>query len=109
MIRARVRVEFRRIMGGVKPTHVHDFSRMRIAFICQSYPPMVSGAALVVWRLAEGMAARHHDVLVLAASDRGRPYAQESEDGWLRVARLSAWPNPLRVGQHFLLWPERSI
>ena len=51
---------------------------------------MVSGAALVVWRLAEGMAARHHDVLVLAASDRGQPYNQESEDGWLRVARLRA-------------------
>lgn len=82
---------------------------MRIAYICQSYPPMVSGAALVVWRLAEGMAARHHDVLVLAASDHGQPYSQEAEDGWLRVARLRAWPNPFRVGQHFLLWPRRAI
>lgn len=82
---------------------------MRIAYICQSYPPMVSGAALVVWRLAEGMAARHHDVLVLAASDKGQPYNEEAEDGWLRVARLRAWLNPFRVGQHFLLWPRRAI
>lgn len=82
---------------------------MRIAYICQSYPPMVSGAALVVWRLAEGMAARHHDVLVVAASDRGHAYTHEAEDGWLRVARLRAWPNPFRVGQRFLLWPWRSI
>lgn len=82
---------------------------MRIAYICQSYPPMVSGAALVVWRLAEGMAARHHDVLVLAASDRGQPYSHEAEDGWLRVARLRAWPNPFRVGQRFLVWPQRAI
>ncbi len=82
---------------------------MRIAYICQSYPPMISGAALVVWRLAEGMAARHHDVLVLAASDQGYPYNQEAEDGWLRVARLHAWPNPFRVGQHFLVWPRRAI
>lgn len=70
---------------------------------------MVSGAALVVWRLAEGMAARHHDVLVVAASDRGQPYTHEAEDGWLRVARLRAWPNPFRVGQRFLLWPRRSL
>ena len=82
---------------------------MRIAYICQSYPPMVSGAALVVWRLAEGMAARNHDVLVLAASDKGDAYNQESEDGWLRVVRLRAWPNPFRVGQHFLAWPRRAI
>lgn len=82
---------------------------MRIAYICQSYPPMVSGAALVVWRLAEGMAARHHDVLVLAASDRDRPYNHDAEDGWLRVARLRAWPNPFRVGQRFLLWPQLAI
>lgn len=81
--------------------------RVKIAFVCQSYPPMVSGAALVVARLAEGLAARGHAVLVLAASDKGQPYT-EVRNG-LRVARLRAWPNPFRVGQRFLLWPQTEI
>jgi 1,2-diacylglycerol 3-alpha-glucosyltransferase len=80
---------------------------MRIALLTQSYPPMISGAALVVQRLAEGLAKRGHAVLVLAASDKGVAYVQTS--GSLTVARLKAWPNPLRRGQHFLAWPERAI
>ena len=80
---------------------------MRIAYVCQSYPPMVSGAAIAVQRLAHGMAERGHAVLVLAASDRGRPYA-ETRDG-LRLVRLRSFPNPLRVGQRFALLPGSAI
>lgn len=80
---------------------------MRIVYLSQSYPPMVSGAALVVHRLAEGIAARGHSVLVLAASDRGRAYTEER--GALRIARLRSLPNPMRVGQHFLLWPQNEV
>jgi glycosyltransferase involved in cell wall biosynthesis len=80
---------------------------MRLAFLTQSYPPMVSGAALVVQRLAQGLANRGHAVLVIAASDRGAAYVEEY--GRLRVARLRAYRNPFRVGQHFLLWPEREL
>ena len=43
---------------------------MKIAIVCQSYPPMVSGAALVIQRLAEGIADRGHSVLVLSSSDQ---------------------------------------
>jgi hypothetical protein len=32
----------------------------RIAYICQSYPPMVSGAALVVQRLVEWITENGH-------------------------------------------------
>ena len=47
---------------------------MRIAYITQSYPPMVSGASIVAKNLAESMAARGHEVLVITASDRGESY-----------------------------------
>ncbi len=80
---------------------------MRIALLAQSYPPMVSGAALVVGRLAQGLAAHGHEVLVLAASDIGAAYDETC--GSLQVARPHSWPNPFRVGQHFLLWPRKEI
>jgi len=80
---------------------------MRIAFLTQSYPPMISGAALVVQRLAEGLAQRGHAVLVVAASDKGEASVQTK--GTLTITRLKAWPNPLRRGQHFLAWPERAL
>ena len=64
---------------------------------------MVSGAALVAQRLAQGMVRRGHTVMVLAASDRGPAY-QRNEAG-VRVVRLRAYPNPARVGQRFVLWP----
>jgi glycosyltransferase involved in cell wall biosynthesis len=68
---------------------------------------MVSGAALVVQRLTEGMARRGHQVLVLASSDRGRRYV-EARDG-LRLVRLRSYTNPIRVGQKFVFWPRRSL
>src|SRR5262245_45692997 len=80
---------------------------MRIVYLTQSYPPMVSGAALVVQRFAEGMAGRGHSVLVLAASDRRSAYVEEH--GCLRVFRLRSLYNPLRVGQRFLVWPQVTI
>ena len=68
---------------------------------------MISGAALVAQRLAEGIASRGHEVLVMAASDRQRAYA-ESTAG-LKLVRLRSFPNPVRVDQRFLLWPRREI
>jgi hypothetical protein len=38
---------------------------MKIAYLAQTYPPMISGQAIVTQRLAEGMAARGHSVLVI--------------------------------------------
>jgi glycosyltransferase involved in cell wall biosynthesis len=80
---------------------------MRIALLTQTYPPMVSGAALVVQRLAQGLTARGHDVLVVAASDRGPAYTERS--GQLMQARLPALPNPLRARQRFTLWPRGRL
>jgi glycosyltransferase involved in cell wall biosynthesis len=80
---------------------------IKIAYICQSYPPMVSGAAGVVQRLARGMAARGHDVLVIASSDQKRAYVERSKR--IKLVRLRSMPNPLRVGQRFCLWSRRDI
>ena len=80
---------------------------MRIAYICQSYPPMISGASLVVQRLAEGMAARGHIILVMTASERGEAYTEEFNN--LKVRRLRAFQNPLRVDQSFSLWDRNRI
>lgn len=87
---------------------------MRIALVCQSYPPMISGAAIVVRRLAEGLTARGHHVLVLTASERGPAYTTVSSPSLplgsrLSVARLSSWPNPFRVGQRAVLFPGASV
>jgi 1,2-diacylglycerol 3-alpha-glucosyltransferase len=80
---------------------------MRIAYLTQSYPPMISGAALVVERLAKSMAERGHQVLVIAASDKNYPYASYQEN--LTLLRLKSIHNPLRIGQRFLFYPRLKI
>jgi 1,2-diacylglycerol 3-alpha-glucosyltransferase len=79
---------------------------MRIAYLTQSYPPMISGAALVAHQLAEAMANRGHQVLVIAASDREAPY-QTYQDN-LTILRLRSFNNPLRVGQRLISHPRRA-
>ena len=80
---------------------------MRIAYLAQSYPPMVSGAAIVAEKLASEMAQRGHQVLVIAASDKDQPYITLQKN--LTVMRLRSSYNPLRVGQRFLLFPRRAV
>lgn len=80
---------------------------MKIALVCQSYPPMVSGAALVIQRLAEGLADRDHAVLVLSSSDQRYRYTEYSNG--LRIVRLKSFRNPLRVDQSFVLWSYDEI
>ena len=80
---------------------------MRIAYLTQSYPPMISGAALAVEKLATAMAQRGHQVLVIAASDRERPYHTYKDN--LTIIRLSSIHNPMRAHQRFLLFPQFAI
>jgi glycosyltransferase involved in cell wall biosynthesis len=80
---------------------------MKIAVFTQSYPPMVSGAALFAQNLAQAMACRGHQVLVLASSERERPYRFEEAN--LTVVRLRSHHNPWRVGQRFMLWQNHQI
>ena len=80
---------------------------MRIAYLTQSYPPMISGAALVVEHLATGMAGSGHQVLVIAASDTSQTYVVEDVN--LTVLRLKSVHNPQRVGQRFTPYSRRSV
>jgi 1,2-diacylglycerol 3-alpha-glucosyltransferase len=77
---------------------------MRIAYLTQSYPPMISGAAGVVRQLSEAMAQRGHEVLVIAASDKENPYHTYRKN--LTIRRLRSFVNPLRVGQRLILHPR---
>jgi glycosyltransferase involved in cell wall biosynthesis len=80
---------------------------MRIAYLSQTYPPMVSGAAIVADGLARGMSQRGHQVLVLAASDRQAGYQLNHSN--LTITRFHSYPNPLRANQRFALWPGGDI
>jgi 1,2-diacylglycerol 3-alpha-glucosyltransferase len=68
---------------------------------------MISGASLAVQRLAKGMAARDHIVLVMTASERGEAYTEVFDN--LKVRRLRAFQNPLRIDQSFSLWGRNKI
>ena len=80
---------------------------MKIALLSQSYPPMVSGAAVVTKGIAEHMANRNHQVLVLTSSESPFPYTINKKN--LLVKRFRSQKNLLRVGQRFTLWPHSSI
>ena len=80
---------------------------MRIAYLTQAYPPMVSGAAISVQQLAETMAGHGHQILVIAASDRKYPYNSYGNN--LTIMRLNSFHNPMRVGQRILVYPHQTI
>lgn len=80
---------------------------VRIAYVCQAYPPMISGGAVIVERLAHGMVRRGHVVLVLTTSASGRAYASGSAN--LRLSRLRSVPNPFRVGRRYVMLPRGAL
>jgi len=80
---------------------------MKIAYVCQSYFPMVSGAALVIQRLAEGIAARGHSVMVLTSSDQRRAYTEDNNG--IKIIRMVSFRNPLRVDQNFVIWSYDEV
>jgi glycosyltransferase involved in cell wall biosynthesis len=80
---------------------------MRLALVCQSYPPMVSGIAVAVRHLAEGLVSRGHEVLVLSASDRGEAYVEERNG--VRLVRLTSIPTPARRNQRWSWWSRDDV
>ena len=44
---------------------------MRIAYLAQSYPPMVSGAAIVANKFAKSMKEHGYPILLMVINDRG--------------------------------------
>ena len=83
---------------------------MRITLVSQSYPPMISGAAEVVRRLARGLAARgHHVAVVTAAPVAGHAGGRGVNEDGVQVAHLPSLPNPFRVGQRFTPASESTV
>jgi glycosyltransferase involved in cell wall biosynthesis len=80
---------------------------MRIALMCQAYPPMVSGISVAVHHLAEGLVRRGHGVMVLSASDRGEAYRDVR--GGVELVRLASRPTPARRGQRWAWWSRDEI
>lgn len=65
---------------------------MRIMMFSHSYPPTLSGVALVAQKLARAMVEDGHHVLVVTASEYGEPY--QSEDRGVQLERLRSLRNP---------------
>ncbi len=65
---------------------------MRILMFSHGYVPTVSGVTLVVQKIARAMVRRGHQVTVVTASERGKPY--QSEDEGVRLVRTWSIPNP---------------
>jgi len=55
---------------------------MRIAFITQSYLPMISGTAFVMERLGTVMSRRGRECLVIAASDHPSANSSPTPRSW---------------------------
>lgn len=79
---------------------------MRIAYLTQSYPPMIGDAARAVEQLARGMAERGHQILVITASERNDAYRALAPN--LTIVRLASLSTAWRVGQKFLVFPRRA-
>lgn len=63
---------------------------MRILIAGSTYSPAYNGQAIFTVTLAEGLARRGHDVIVLTQSEQGRPY-QTTRNG-VRIYALRALP-----------------
>ncbi|HQI20706.1 MAG TPA: glycosyltransferase, partial [Leptospiraceae bacterium] len=68
---------------------------------------MVSGASILAEQLAQSMARRGHEVLVIAASDTGRRYSFQKDN--LTVLRLESFRNPARANQRLLRFPGTAV
>ena len=66
--------------------------RLRIMLVSDQYPPMVGGVPTVVSQLAAGLAARGHDVAVLAPSAGWRGGAGRTGAAQVSYAGSAPWP-----------------
>jgi len=80
---------------------------MKIALLASSYPPMISGAALFVEKLAGEMTRCGHEVLVITASDRTYPYRVTGP--YIKIERCRSYRNPMRVDQRMVVWPHHQL
>lgn len=81
--------------------------KMKIVITNTTYPPTVSGAALVAQRLAESLAERGHEIYAFAPSDKGEFY--QTKEGKVTVYRTPSITNPFRSDHRFSPWPLKRI
>ena len=60
--------------------------------LSHGYPPTLSGVTLVVQKLSRALVRRGHQVLVVTASENGKPYS--SVDEGVQLERLRSFRNP---------------
>ncbi|MDN5916278.1 MAG: glycosyltransferase [Pseudonocardia sp.] len=80
---------------------------LRVLIGADTYPPDVNGAARFTERLAGGLAARGHDVHVIAPSPSGTPFRGVAVRGRPTVHRMGSLPYPGQDGFRVCL-PWRS-
>ena len=77
---------------------------MRIAFVSQEYPPETAhgGIATQTWTKARGMAARGHEVYVVASSTDERRHAYEDEA--VHVTRIPGFDSRMQLRTEAARW-----
>ena len=81
---------------------------MRILVAGTTYYPAINGQASFTVNLAEGLARRGHEVLVITQSNQGRPYRQEQNGVQIQAIRaisLNIW----YPGAYFSPFPGRPV
>ena len=80
---------------------------MKILIASDLHYPTINGVATFSRNLAHGMAARGHDVLVIAPSQTGRRYKEVDEN--YVIVRTDSVPFPFYQNFRFSLYPAREV
>lgn len=80
---------------------------MKILIAADLHYPTINGVATFSRNLAKGLAARGHEVLVIAPSQTGKP--SKEVDGNYVIARLASVPFPLYQNFRISLSPNREV
>ncbi|MBP9667980.1 glycosyltransferase [Candidatus Saccharibacteria bacterium] len=82
---------------------------MKILIAADLYWPTINGVATFSRNLALGMAARGHEVIVIAPSQRRSGLSGEEEDGNVQVKRTMSVPFPFYQNFRISLSPRREV
>jgi glycosyltransferase involved in cell wall biosynthesis len=77
---------------------------MKLLMLSHGYPPTVSGVTLVVQKISRALVRKGHQVTVLTASERRKPYSAMDEG--VQLVRIHSIPNLFwREGPIPYIWP----
>ncbi len=81
---------------------------MRILIAGNAYHPALNGQAIFTQNLAEGLARRGHQVLIIYASEKGHPYRRNLNQVQVEAVRAINL-NKIHTGTAFCLFPGKSV